>query len=122
MNISNTSRALAERGVSGERESAQRMLEKYMEKYGITEDDIREKMIKIHWFRYKDYSELRLISQIIYMVMGDCETYSRLRKANRKHKVLGVYCTAAEKLEIELNFEFYNRAMQEELKLFYKAL
>lgn len=114
-------KALAERGVDGEKESAQRMLEKFMEKYGMTESDIGDEAVEIAWFRFQDFSEFRLISQIIYMVMGDCDTYRKLGKANRKHKALGVYCTAAERLEIELNIDFYKRAMQEELKLFYKA-
>lgn len=113
-------KALAERGVNGEKESAQRMLEKFMEKYGITESDIGNDTVEIAWYRFQDFSEYRLISQIIYMVLGDCETYRKVGAKNRKHKVLGAYCTAAERLEIELNIDFYKRAMQEELKLFYK--
>ncbi|MEK3987439.1 DUF2786 domain-containing protein [Paenibacillus sp. FSL K6-3166] len=114
-------KALAERGVDGEKESAQRMLEKLMEKYGITESDIGAETVEIAWFRYHDDSELRLLNQILYMVLGDCDFYSKLGASKRKHKVLGAYCTAAERLEIELNFDFYKRAMQEELKLFYSA-
>lgn len=114
-------KALAERGVAGEKESAQKMLDKLMEKYGITERDICAKEMEIAWFRYHDDLEFRLLNQIIYMVFGDCDVYNKLGTSKRKHKVLGTYCTAAERLEIELNFEFYKRAMQEELKLFYSA-
>ncbi|MEK3759667.1 DUF2786 domain-containing protein [Paenibacillus sp. FSL P4-0338] len=114
-------KALAERGVAGEKESAQKMLEKLMEKYGINENDIAAETVEMAWFRYHDDSEFRLLNQILYMVLGDCDYYNKLGASKRKYKVLGAYCTAAEHLEIELNFEFYKRAMQEELKLFYSA-
>ena len=92
-----------------------------MKKYGITENDIEIEAVDIAWFRYKEYSEKRLLHQIIYMVMGECDTYIQRGSTNRKHKLIGVYCTAAERLEIEMNFEFFNSAMQVELKTFYSA-
>lgn len=112
---------LAERGISGEKEAAQKMLEKFMQKYDISENDIGKETVEIAWFRYRSELESKLIQQIIYMVVGDCDMYSKNGKGNRKHKLTGVYCTAAERLEIELNFDFFNRAMQEELSLFYTA-
>jgi len=114
-------KALAERGVAGEKEAAQKMLEKLMQKYDISEVDIGKETVELAWFRYRDELESNLINQIIYMVIGDCDMYSKRGKGNRKYKLVGAYCTAAERLEIELNFDFFNRAMQEELKFFYSA-
>lgn len=114
-------KALAERGVAGEKEAAQKMLEKFMQKYDISETDIGEETVELAWFRYRDELESKLIHQIIYMVIGDCDMYCKRGKGNRKFKLLGAYCTAAERLEIELNFDFFNRAMQEELNFFYSA-
>ena len=36
-------------------------------------------------------------------------------------KKLGIECTAAERLEIEFSFEFYNAALKKELDRFYSA-
>jgi hypothetical protein len=114
-------KALAERGVAGEKEAAQKMLDKLMEKYGISENDIAEEAVELAWFRYQSELEERLIMQIIYMVLGDCDMYRERGKGNRKLKVLGAYCNAAERLEIELNFDFFSKALKEELDIFYKA-
>jgi hypothetical protein len=115
-------RVLAERGSPGEREAAQTILSSLMKKYAITEADIQEERTEIAWFRYKEELEEKLLNQIIYMVMGDCGTYSRKgRDSNRKHKVSGVECTAAQRLEIEIAFDFYKRAMKEEQNTFYRA-
>lgn len=46
-------RALAERGVGGEKESAERTLAALMERYGITEEDLEDSKTSIHWIRYK---------------------------------------------------------------------
>ncbi|WP_302619459.1 hypothetical protein [uncultured Oscillibacter sp.] len=35
--------------------------------------------------------------------------------------MLGIECTAAERLEIEFSFEFYNAALEKELDRFYSA-
>jgi hypothetical protein len=115
-------KTLAERGSSGEREAAQEILVRLMKKYSISEADLLEEQTETFWFRYKDDLELKLLHQIFYMVMGDCPIYTRQgRNTNRKHKVFGVDCTAAQRLEIEIALEFYKRAMKEDLNTFYLA-
>lgn len=114
--------ALAQHGVDGERDSAAAMLEKLMKQYGIAEADIAEERREMAWFRFKAPIEEKLLGQVIYSVMGDCPVYDcKGRESNRKHKVVGCKCTAAERLEIELSFEFFNRAMQAELERFISA-
>jgi len=114
--------ALARRGVDGERDSAAALLEKLMKQYGIAEADIAEERREMAWFRFKTTLEERLLDQIIYSVVGDRPVYDRKnRNTNRKYKLQGVECTAAERLEIELSFEFFNRAMQAELERFFSA-
>jgi hypothetical protein len=43
-------KALAERGVDGERESAQTLLARLMEQYGISETEIEEERRETAWF------------------------------------------------------------------------
>lgn len=111
-------KALAERGVGGEKESAEKLLSQLMEKYGITEEEISEDTVECEWFRYKDNIQKRLLNQIIYMILGNVDTYKR---AGGRHKLIGAYCTAAQRIEIEMNFEFFRNAMEKELKTFYSA-
>ena len=63
-------KALADRGVDGERESAQTLLTRLMEQYGISETDLEEERRETAWFRYSQETERRLLNQIIYMVTG----------------------------------------------------
>ena len=111
-------KTLSERGVGGEKESAEKLLLQLMEKYKITEDEISEDSVEFEWFRYKDNIQKRLLNQVIYMILGNVDTYKR---TGGRHKLVGAYCTAAQKFEIEMNFEFFRNAMEKELETFYTA-
>lgn len=113
--------ALAERGVDGEKESAAALLDRLMKQYGISEAEIAEDRREIAWFRFKTPLERKLLVQVIYTVTGriPCECVGRY--TGRKRKQVGIECTAAERLEIEISFEFYNAALEQELKRFYSA-
>ncbi len=109
-------KTLVERGVDGEKESAERFLSRLMKKYGITQKDLSDEKTELQWFRYHDDLQHRLLRQIIYMIMGDIDHY----KAGR-HKLVGVYCTPYEHLEIEANYEFFKNAIKQEIEVFYTA-
>jgi len=111
-------KALAEHGVDGEKISAQEFLSRLMDKYGITENDLDERKTACEWFRYRDDLQHRLLHQIIYMVLGETETYKR-RGGN--FKLVGVYCTVYQRIEIETNYEFFKRALADELRTFFSA-
>ncbi len=111
-------KTLSERGVGCEKESAEKLLLQLMEKYKITEDEISEDSVEFEWFRYKDNIQKRLLNQVIYMILGNVDTYKR---TGGRHKLVGAYCTAAQKFEIEMNFEFFRNAMEKELETFYTA-
>ncbi|MEG1497704.1 MAG: hypothetical protein RR385_10065 [Clostridiales bacterium] len=114
-------KALSERGVDGEKESAQAILRRLMEQYGISEADLKEDLRETAWFRYSQETECRLLNQIIYMVTGAGGYGCVGSYSGRKRKELGADCTAAERLEIEANYVFFKLAMEEELELFYSA-
>lgn len=114
-------KALADRGAGGEKENAAALLEKLMQKYGISEAELERERVQDYFFPYSQETERRLLIQLVYMVTGEagCEcvgTYS-----GRKRKKVGATCTAAQRLEIEAYFAFYGEAMKKELETFYSA-
>lgn len=72
-------KALAERGVGGEKETAMRMYRELMEKYQIEEAEVLEDYVSLHWFGYKTELEEDLLTQIFYKVTGSCSTIIQVR-------------------------------------------
>ena len=59
-------KALAERGVGGEKENAEALLNRLMAKYGISEEDIEDTAERDYFIRYHNFWERKLIVQIAY--------------------------------------------------------
>ena len=51
-------RALAERGVGGEKDAAAKTLEKLMKKYGISDEELAEETAERVEFKVKDWIEI----------------------------------------------------------------
>lgn len=113
-------RALAERGDRGEREAARKQLERLMEKYNIQEADLSDEIISIHWFKFANEYERKLLHQIGYKIAPSREAYVHT-SGKGKRTELGVKCTKAEALQISIEFDFYKRLMKEEMDFFYRA-
>ena len=109
-------RALAERGVGGEKENAQRILERLCDKYGLDISQLDTEEKKLTWFRYRKGNHFRkLLAQCIVKVCGKgTKLYGHNREATRAREY-AVECTASEAVEIELDYEFYADALQKEL-------
>jgi hypothetical protein len=108
-------KALAERGVGGEKENAQMLLERLCDKYQISPDQVEssdEK--KLRWFRYRKGPALRkLLAQCIFKTLGkDSKTFGH---AHTRAREFAAECTAAEGIEIELDYDFYADALQKEM-------
>lgn len=112
-------KALAERGVGGEKETALRMYEELCRKYEISEDEAEAALMKQEkrWFGYSTPLEEELLLQIFYKVTGSMESYIYTGKYSRRKK-RGCVCTELEAAEIQLLFNFYREKMKEELKVF----
>ena len=105
-------KALAERGVGGEKETAMRMYRELMEKYQIEEAELLEDYVSLHWFGYKTELEEDLLTQIFYKVTGSCSY----------HHYTGSYKrTELEAVEIKLLFDFYKEELKRELEAFMMA-
>ena len=113
--------ALAERGVGGEKDTAEKMLQKMLEKNGIQSlDELQSEKYEYVLFPYNGKYEKKLLKQCIYKVLtvaGD-RTYYRTKGKRQK---LGIYCTKAQKIEIQMEFDFYRKAFYEELDIFIVA-
>lgn len=112
--------ALAERGVGGEKETAARKLQELLEKNGITVEKLGEEEYTFEVFSYKDKIKRKLLAQCIYKVMGYANNATTYKPANTRNKI-GIYCTKAQKLEIELEYEFYEKTFDEQQELFISA-
>lgn len=112
-------KALADRGVGGEKTNAEALLKAMMEKYGVTEEELSGEEREYRDFRYKGAFGHKLMSQIIVMVMGrDVCLY---RWKNTRGHIIVVKCTKAEQMEIEAAYSFYRRQLDLGLERFYAA-
>ena len=71
-------------------------------------------------FSYHGKHEIRLLQQCVYKVLGAQADRTAYRSHGFRQK-LGYYCTRAQKLEIELDFEFYRKVFYKELEIFMDA-
>lgn len=110
-------KALAERGVGGEKETAMRMYEELKKKYEIEDEEITLDAVMLHWFGYKDDLEEDLLTQIFFMVTGN-RSYHRYIGDYRRRKKRGCECTEVEAAEITLLFSFYKEELKREMKAF----
>lgn len=68
-------KALAERGIGGEKEAAQKLLAALCAKYGISEEEISEEK-KYEYFFHVRTSVLKLFLQVYSSMFGATERYS----------------------------------------------
>lgn len=113
-------KALAERGVGGEKETAMRMYEELKARYDIEEEEIMLNKVTLHWFGYADKLEEDLLTQIFYMVTGSASYHHYAGQYSRRKK-RGCDCTEIEAAEITLYFNFYKEELKRELEAFLMA-
>lgn len=111
-------RALAEHGVGGEAENAEKLLARMMKKYGISEAELDEETRVRHDFTYHGGEEKKILRQVVYKVTGGYAYELVYTASGRKVRTqLGADCTPAEKVEIEYLFDFYKRLWEKEAEL-----
>lgn len=108
-------KALADRGVGGEKMNAQATLERLMQEHGITEADLELEKVETEWFTYHDELERRILGQVIYSVTGKQPFGCVGAETGRKRKKRGADCTAAQRLEIEFNYNFFCEAAKKRI-------
>lgn len=113
--------ALAKRGVGGEKTTAEKMLQKMLKKNGIKSlEELETDSYEYTLFSYHGKHEIKLLRQCMYKVMGVDSDRTTYRTKGTRQKI-GIYCTKAQKIEIELEFEFYRNVFYEDLSTFMDA-
>lgn len=110
-------KALAERGIGGEKETAIRMYEELKARYEIEDEETMIDAVTLHWFGYNDDLEEDLLTQIFYKVTGKASYHVYTGKYKRRKK-RGCDCTEIEAAEITLLFNFYKEELKRELQAF----
>lgn len=110
-------KALADRGVGGEKETAMRMYEELKARYEIKDEEIMLDTVSLHWFGYNGELEEDLLTQIFYKVTGSASYHVYTGKYKRRKK-RGCDCTEIEAAEIKLLFSFYKEELKRELRTF----
>ena len=118
-------RELALRDVpGGEKEAAQKLLDKLMKKYDISLSEIENEKVTKHIFTYHGKEQLQLIIQVAYKVTGNSEPCIPMQYTHSgrlcRTKV-GVYCTSAQAVEIGYLYDFYVALWEREKDVFLDA-
>lgn len=114
--------ALAERGVSGEKEGAQKKLKQLMKKYGIEEADISEDKEEDYDFRYHDNFERKLLLQLFFKIVPDYKSHVYVYKSGKgSRSTYIIRCTKAQALQLQVEYDFYCELWKEEVNFFMKA-
>lgn len=116
--------ALAMRGVGGEKETAQAILDKLLKKYAMTLDDLDEEVIQEYELEYHGKEQDRILMQTVYKVTDEKDTFNHLQYTHSGRACrtrLRVRCTAAQKAEIEFLFSFYVRLWEKEKEALLQA-
>jgi hypothetical protein len=111
-------KALAEKGVGGERDNARRMLMSLMRKHGFTFDDLNCETKVWTWFAVKTAHELRLLVQVVTMTTNPKpETQIHSKSKGRKHAFL---LTPVEAADVRAAFgHFRSEWAREQEKMFF---
>lgn len=116
-------KALADRGVGGEKINAKKMLRDFMKKHRLSIEDIDGEKKEKHFFKASGRDRI-LLHQIVKRVNYDLEFYEIPAALVKKWNCEGnnyAWCTVSEYIEIEAMFKIYRKLLREEYKLFYHA-
>lgn len=99
---------LAEQGVGGEKETAQKKLKQLMQKYDVEEEELSDETEEKYEFTFHGEFERRLLLQVGYKILG-------------KRTTRIIECTKAEALQIRIEHEFYCDLWKEEQDFFFEC-
>lgn len=112
-------KALADRGIGGEKENAELLLKKYMKKYNISSKEINEDEKKKIYLNFKNEIELKLSSQILYAFFNDSPIYKQKEKGKRaKYYTI---LTTSQEIEFRYIYSVYLESFKKQELIFYRA-
>lgn len=101
--------ALAERGVGGEKETAERKLNQLIEKYGIDEAELSDDKVVFFDFEYRNKWEQQLLRQLLYRMFGPefCSKIYTYKYGKGSKSIYRIECTQEEGLQLRVEYNFY---------------
>jgi len=118
-------KALAEKGVGGEKINAEKMLNDLLKKHNISIEEINGEKLEDYYFKIIDKYSWTLLYQIVKKVNLSIRCFGEIPKNKiREYKLKGNYlieCTASEYIEIEAKYDFYLKLYKSELNTFLSA-
>lgn len=107
--------ALAERGVGGEKETAAKMLQRLLEKNGIsTLEELEKEEAEYFLFSYKGRHEIKLLKQCIYKVLGYSDNTEYYRTRGTRQKMSNVYIRSQNREKLYIFGISFNSLQYEE--------
>lgn len=107
---------LAQRGEGGEQVNAARMLQKLLDKYDMTLDDIESEEVLLYHWNYNNKQEATLLIHVVAKATNQSSvTY---HKGDRKYFF---HLTPSQYLEVDLMYAEYKRALKRHLERAFNA-
>lgn len=124
--------ALAERGIDGERISAEKRLAEIMDKYGITWEEIDNEEKRFIWYSAKGKDWKMLITQLLginKIHFAIIESTNRSKRAKiiryhyppRREENVLIECTYSKFIELTTAYEIFQRSFDEHYESFVYA-
>lgn len=124
--------ALAERGVDGERISAQNRLVEIMEKYGISWEEIDNEEKRLIWYSAKGKDWKMLIKQLLginkirFAIIESTDRTKRAKRVRdyyqpRRGENVVMECTYSKFIELTTAYEIFQRSFDEHYESFVYA-
>lgn len=119
-------KALVEKGIDGEKENAEKLLNALMKKHNISMEDLEDEKPEMFYFKIESYShdlEFKILNQLSGMF--GLKLYGKFPpKLMREYRLPGNYsieCSKAVYLEIKAKHEFFCLRMAKRLDEFFYA-
>lgn len=111
-------KALAERGVDGEKINAEKLLNKLLAEHNISLEEINSDVVRERCFSFKDNKHRKFIHQIIASVVGS--EYRAFCFKGVRGKMY-IELNDADYIEVEMKLDIFWREYLRQEKLFYQA-
>lgn len=108
---------LASRGIGGEKENAQKLLNELLEKYNVSLDELHSDTKHRCRFKYHGKVEKNLLIQIIKLVCNRVAIYHTKGDGNE----IWAEMTESQRVEVLVSFETHSEAVKKEMELFFSA-
>lgn len=117
-------KALAERGIGGEKINAEKMLQEFLQKHNLKLSDIESDSMQDYFFTI-DSNHTALFHQICGYIRYDMERWGpfnnkTITEGNLKGNNL-VKCTLSEHIEINCMFDLFSKLYDQEQRIFFRA-